>query len=204
MGTCIRGHRDGGCLMMLASKKERALFTADLVAYYHQHELLSDADKELLFNGWLLRKRAALDRVLKVLPPGSPASDCPPAGVRDSAEPPYPYPAFLLPTFTQEVVLEISERRTGLYDDEDGSCILPEGESEVYLVSTRKLKDWLPGHEHEFRYVQSIVEACLAGKSSWTATYKYSFSDCPSFYESLAPDAGSPDPVLPIEVSITN
>lgn len=182
---------------MLSDDKEKALFAADLATFYPSPNSISAEVQGYMFEGWLLRKRSALARVLGVVvQPSTPKPDA----ARKDASPTFelstPMPEALAGTDAQELVLEISEYR----DTSDLPLEYLSGSGHLgdYRISTRKLKAWLPGNEHEFRYIRRVVEACISGQPVLNGTVKYSYGDSPEFFSGLEPDKDCKDPVRSI------
>ncbi len=97
---------------------------------------------------------------------------------------------------TQHFILEFKEER--IYDDPDLAHM---NSSETFRISTRKiaeLKDRLYGLD----YVQHLIDSALLGSQYTATSRKYSFSDTPSWWVDIVPDADCQDPVRTIEVEI--
>ena len=60
-----------------------------------------------------------------------------------------------------------------------------------YLVDTDKIVAFRIDNDHEYRYVENIInEAIIKGTGS-DHSKKYSFSDCPAWYNGLYAPAGT-------------
>jgi len=60
--------------------------------------------------------------------------------------------------------------------------------SHSYTIDLRKVEIFEKEHEYEYRYIQRIVEAARLGRSVCHASRKFSFSDCPDWYQALLTD----------------
>lgn len=72
----------------------------------------------------------------------------------------------------------------------------------VYLVSTRKLEEFVTGHDFEYDYIEDLIEAAIKGSTEIATSNKYCFGDYPEWYTPLEPDRDCADPVIEIEVTV--
>lgn len=81
--------------------------------------------------------------------------------------------------------------------------------SETFLVSTRKIEEFVKEHEFEYGYVEHLVDAALdqhaRGFSPRMSTgRKYSFTDGgEDWYDALRPDEGCADELIEADVDVS-
>lgn len=71
-----------------------------------------------------------------------------------------------------------------------------------YLVSTRIIRDWMIKCPNEYRYIARIIDAALNGSTGFEASSKYSFYDCPDWYDELYPDRDCADPIISFHYTV--
>lgn len=97
----------------------------------------------------------------------------------------------------EHFILEITESRIHHSDPTYWEPHEYQCDITTFRISTRKLEKWLEDHEYEYRYVKSIVEACMKneGLRYGHASPKYSFGDTPDWWDELVPDEDCQDPI---------